>query len=104
MRILNGRVLGDLRGKVTCIQPNGYSTNDYIIAGQNLVPEIQCFKVMPINLVSDHALIFTYIATNMKQNQAEESKKKIHKIDFSLKFDIQKTHDRVCILVCFRIR
>ena len=65
-----GRVLGDLRGKVTCIQPNGYSTNDYIIAGQNLVPEIQCFKVMPIIFLSDHALIFTSIATNMKQKIA----------------------------------
>ena len=86
-------VLGDLRGKITSIQPNGCSTNDYIIAGQNLVPEIQCFKVMPINIcVSDHALIFTSIATNMKQNQAEESTEKLHKIDDGFKWTNNAKH------------
>ncbi|KAI8518811.1 G-protein coupled receptor [Branchiostoma belcheri] len=34
LRVLNGRVLGDLKGRYTCYQPNGCSTVDYAIAGK----------------------------------------------------------------------
>ncbi|VDI41162.1 Hypothetical predicted protein [Mytilus galloprovincialis] len=45
MRILNGRVLGDLYGKFTCHKPTGSSVVDYVIVSEALLPKILSFKI-----------------------------------------------------------
>jgi hypothetical protein len=58
LRILNGRVLGDLSGKLTCHKWNGSSQVDYGIAHHSLFPLIQYFRVHDhLNHVSDHCKI-----------------------------------------------
>jgi hypothetical protein len=37
LRILNGRVIGDLFGKYTCHKPTGSSVVDYIILSEELL-------------------------------------------------------------------
>jgi hypothetical protein len=55
LRILNGRVLGDLSGKLTCHKWNGSSQVDYGIAHHSLLSRIQYFKVHDhLNHLSDH--------------------------------------------------
>ena len=55
MRILNGRVLGDLHGAFTCHHYNGSSCVDYCIVDSCLLDQIQYFKVFDI--LSDHCMI-----------------------------------------------
>ena len=57
LRILNGRILGDLSGKYTCYQPNGCSTVDYVIASSTLFHNISMFKVHPLTDFSDHCMV-----------------------------------------------
>jgi hypothetical protein len=45
MRILNGRVIGDLFGKYTCHKPTGSSVVDYIILSEELLTSVLYFKV-----------------------------------------------------------
>ena len=45
MRILNGRVIGDLFGKYTCHKPTGSSVVDYIILSEVLLTSVLYFKV-----------------------------------------------------------
>ena len=45
LRILNGRILGDLLGNYTCYTPNGCSTVDYAIVSENVLESILYFKV-----------------------------------------------------------
>ena len=45
MRILNGRVIGDLLGKYTCHKPTGSSVVDYIILSEELLTSVLYFKV-----------------------------------------------------------
>lgn len=48
LRILNGRILGDLSGRFTCYQPSGCSTVDYAIASSALFHKISIFRVHPL--------------------------------------------------------
>jgi hypothetical protein len=58
LRILNGRVLGDLSGNLTCHKWNGSSQVDYGIAHHSLLPLIQYFRVHDhLNHLSDHCKI-----------------------------------------------
>ena len=45
MRILNGRTIGDLSGKLTCYKWNGSSTVDYGIVQRNIFNNVDFFKV-----------------------------------------------------------
>ncbi len=45
MRIVNGRVMGDLFGKFTCHKPTGSSVVDYVIASEKLIESFLYFKV-----------------------------------------------------------
>ena len=45
LRILNGRVLGDVLGHFTCYTPNGASVVDYVIVSEDILSQIFCFKV-----------------------------------------------------------
>lgn len=58
LRILNGRTLGDLSGKLTCHKWNGSSQVDYGIAHHSLLPMIRFFKVHDcLSDLSDHCII-----------------------------------------------
>ena len=58
MRILNGRFLGDLNGKLTCFKWNGSSTVDYGIVHKDLLNKIEFFKVSElVGNISDHCPI-----------------------------------------------
>jgi exonuclease III len=58
LRILNGRMLGDTAGKLTCYKWNGNSTVDYGIAHYSLFRYIQYFKVHDfLEALSDHCRI-----------------------------------------------
>ena len=66
MRILNGRFLGDTRGKFTCIKPTGNSVVDYVIVSEDLVSKTLYFKVSDfISTLSDcHCMLsFGILAT-----------------------------------------
>ena len=45
LHILNGRVLGDLNGKLTCFQWNGCSVVDYCIVHEDLLGVTEYFRV-----------------------------------------------------------
>ena len=57
MRILNGRLTGDLDGKYTCYQTNGASTVDYPLASEVLIKKILGFQVQALTTYSDHCPI-----------------------------------------------
>ena len=67
LRILNGRMLGDLEGKLTCHKWNGSSTVDYGIVQHSLFKEIDFFKVYDLmGHLSDHCLISLGLKCNFK--------------------------------------
>ncbi|VDI17668.1 mannose-1-phosphate guanylyltransferase [Mytilus galloprovincialis] len=45
LRILNGRVLGDVFGKYTCYTPNGSSVVDYVMVSESILDQILYFYV-----------------------------------------------------------
>ena len=57
IRILNGRVTGDLDGKLTSYQPTGTSTVDYGIVSEDLQNTILGFQVQRLTPYSDHCPI-----------------------------------------------
>ena len=72
MKILNGRILGDLMGKYTYIGYNGVSMVDYVLGSETLLMQYHyhSFEVDELTLLSDHrpiSLILKY-NTNKKRN------------------------------------
>ena len=57
LRILNGRTIGDLHGKYTCITYNGCSLVDYTLVLENMLQYIGHFTVHDITPISDHSPI-----------------------------------------------
>ena len=45
IRIINGRVLGDTFGNLTCYTPNGTSTVDYVLVSESILNQIFYFRV-----------------------------------------------------------
>ncbi len=65
LRILNGRILGDLLGHCTCFSHNGKpSTIDYMLAGTSILNLVNLFHVNPPNELSIHCLLCTSIKIN----------------------------------------
>ena len=63
MRILNGRVTGDLDGKLTSYQSNGASTVDYGIVSEDLQNTVLGFQVQALTPYSDHCPITLKLAS-----------------------------------------
>ena len=57
LRILNGRSVGDLSGKPTCVTYNGCSVVDYTVVSYELLSSIGFFKVHEFTALSDHCPI-----------------------------------------------
>ena len=65
LRILNGRIVGDLGGKKTCFYYNGSSVIDYVIAYKNILRNVQYLIVNPLKPhLSDHCHISYAIKAN----------------------------------------
>lgn len=65
LRILNGRVTGDLEGKLTSYQYNGASTVDYGIVIEHLQNIVLGFQVQALTPYSDHCPITLKLACSM---------------------------------------
>ena len=61
-RLLNGRVTGDLDGKLTSYQYNGASTVDYGIVSEDLQNVVLGFQVQALTPYSDHCPITLQLA------------------------------------------
>ena len=74
LRILNGRVLGDLFGKYTCFTPRGNSTVDYAAVSPRLFKSVRYFSVLSLlPHLSDHspiqlALKINFVISNKQSN------------------------------------
>ena len=52
--LLNGNMLGDIRGQLTCIKYNGCSVVDYTAVSASLLDIVSSFRVLDLNSFSDH--------------------------------------------------
>lgn len=64
LRILNGRTIGDLNGKYTCITYNGCSVVDYMLVSNDLFNLIGLFEVHEFTSLSNHCIIYCTLLTN----------------------------------------
>lgn len=67
LRILNGRVTGDLEGKLTSYQYNGASTVDYGIVSEHLQNIVLGFQVQALTPYSDHCPITLKLACSNRE-------------------------------------
>ncbi len=67
MAILNGRVVGDLRGESTCFTYNGTSTVDYCITLLTLFESILRFNILDHLWISDHSPFSVCLRTGKPQ-------------------------------------
>ena len=99
-RILNGRIRGDMQGRITRY-PRNYKENasviDYSLCSTDLLSEIHSFTVLPFTGLSDHCCISVNIKTkqnfvenNLTTNQDNETM--IHTQTFKYAFGQDKTH------------
>jgi hypothetical protein len=69
MRILNGRMFGDLFGKLTCYTQLGSSCVDYCAVSPQIIKQIRYFQVNPLlPIFSDHTPISLCIRVNANIN------------------------------------
>ncbi|KAL9978039.1 hypothetical protein ACROYT_G015516 [Oculina patagonica] len=79
MRISNGRVIGDLDGKLTSYQTNGASTVDYGIVSEDLQDTVLGFQVQALTPYSDHCPITLKLASRNRDiinNASKNSQRK----------------------------
>ena len=48
LRLLNGRIIGDLFGKYTCYKPVGASVVEYAIVSESALNQVLYFRVMTL--------------------------------------------------------
>ena len=107
MKILNGRILGDLLGKYTYIGYNGISTVDYVLGSENLLMKnfIHSFQVEELTLLSDHRPISVTLQYNKNKeitskktvSKTTKRKKLILKNYEAFKTELNKQMDKNCI-------
>ena len=74
MRILNGRVIGDLQGNFTCHHYNGSSCVDYGIVDSKIFDQIQYFKVSNhLDIISDHCMISLLLKADFIPDSVDNS-------------------------------
>ena len=72
--VLNGRTVGDLRGKYTFVGRNGCSTVDLVLASKKVrsPKSLRNFKVEDLNIFSDHRPVTVTLEKNNHQEEEEE--------------------------------
>ena len=73
--ILNGRSIGDLTGKFTCLKTTGQSVVDYHISSKSLFKSILYFKVESFTEWSDHCPVESCIKINCNMQPNEDNTK-----------------------------
>ena len=73
LRILNGRTIGDLHGKYTCITYNGCSLVDYTLVLENMLQYIGHFTVHDITPISDHSPIHCSLLTGFYNHHNDQN-------------------------------
>jgi hypothetical protein len=64
LRILKGRVTGDITGKHTCFTYNGSSLVNYTLSSQDLLKSVGYFEILEFNLFSNHCPISCSLLVN----------------------------------------
>lgn len=83
LRILNGRMLGDLQGNFTCFKQNGQSVVDYMMCHEQLLTYIRSFRVHEfMGEISDHCIL----SVNMKIEVTHSCSKEINLTSFPQKY------------------
>ena len=72
--ICNGRVTGDINGKLTCHKYNGSSVVDYFITDINIFNLVRFMEVCPLNVLSDHCPITMSLSCNYDSDTSEYPK------------------------------
>ena len=91
LRILNGRTKGDVLGNFTHANNNmGTSTVDYALCNQYIYINVENFITLPLNELSDHSKIVTFLKSNPIKKFKDEYKWK--KIKSKFKWD---NHNRL---------
>ena len=70
--ILNGRTIGDIFGKPTCIQRNGVSVVDYVCTSFGLFNMVNYFKVGPLSKYSDHRPLSLALSIDSSKSLVED--------------------------------
>ena len=71
LKVLNGRTVGDMTGKITCFKYNGFSVVDYIVVQTDIIERVQYFRVNPLIPWSDHCQITAIF--NIQPRSKQES-------------------------------
>ena len=73
IRILNGRMIEDMRGQFTCVTRNGCSVVDYAICSTGLIKNVSYFQVNELlQGLSDHCKIEMFINSKFNVGCNEE--------------------------------
>ena len=82
-KILNGRTKGDIIGNFTHTNNNkGTSTIDYSLCNQYLYQNVENFIILPINEISDHSKIVTFLVSSHNSEFKDQYKWKKLKARF----------------------
>ena len=73
--ILNGRTIGDLRGKVTCITPQGTSVVDYFLCSKHMLKDVYSMSVLNLSKYSDHCPLelSVYLPAHLWEKKGDNS-------------------------------
>lgn len=84
LRILNGRTLGDSRGKITFLNHNGTSIDDYCICSSEFLPNIVKFNVGDFEpTISDHRPITVNILSQFRKDFLHDLKTPLKKLNWT---------------------
>ena len=95
LRIANGRIQGDNRGKFTRYpkRPNEKpSVIDYLLCGESILPKIFSFSVLPFTDLSDHCCISANIKIKVPADPVPEGNLKLNPNPTRLGYDKEKKH------------
>ena len=71
LTLLNGNVIGDIFGELTCYQYNGQSVVDYIAVSPSIRNMVKRFKVLSLTNLSDHRPILCQLSVRIQMIAAE---------------------------------
>ena len=96
LRILNGRIVGDLEGKKTCFHYNGSSVVDYVIGSKSILRKVQYLIVNPLMPhLSDHCHLSFAIKANLIDRDSLETSAELTLTEYNRLFWNIKSKDRL---------
>ena len=96
LRILNGRIVGDLEGKKTCFQYNGSSVVDYVIGSKSVLRKVQYLIVNSLTPhLSDHCHLSFAIKANFINRDYLETSAELTLTEYNRLFWNIKSKDRL---------